>query len=132
MKNFLISLVLVFVAAFAMGQAPAPPDKDKRKVAPGTAQTAPTLPPGVTISEPSYLFPVEERIKIRDLQVEYDELEIDNQRMLLKVEQNKARQAAAMDAIRLAAWQFAQAKKISTELYELDPKKIEFVKKKVK
>src|SRR5450759_559923 len=110
-------LLYVLVAAVALGQAP----QDK-----GRAVDLPLpspLAPAITVSEEdAYLFPPEERLKVRDLQHEYDQLEIDTQKMQVKIEQNKARQAAAMDAIKLAAYQFSQAKKINLELYELDPK----------
>ena len=84
------------------------------------------------VDVPSYPFPLEERDKIRDLQHEFDQIEIENQRMLVKIEQNKARQAAALDAMRLAAFRFAESKKINLDLYELDPAQISFNKKKAK
>ena len=99
------------------------------KAAPAAAAPSPA-PPSITIGEESYPFPLQERDKIRDQQHEYDQIEIENQKMLLKIEQNKARQTAVMDDIRLTAFQFAQAKKINLDLYELDPAKISFVKKK--
>lgn len=99
------------------------------KAAPAAAAAPLSAPSGVTIGEESYPFPLQERDAIRDQQHEYDQIEIENQKMLLKVEQNKARQAAIMDAIRLQAFQFSQTKKINLDLYELDPSKISFVKK---
>jgi hypothetical protein len=79
---------------------------------------------------PSYPFPLAERDKIRDLQHEYDQIEIENQKMLLKVEQNKSRQSALLDAMKLNAFKFAESKKINLDLYELDPAQISFNRKK--
>ena len=90
-----------------------------------------STPGGITIGEESYPFPLQERDKIRDQQHEYDQIEIESQKMLLKIEQNKARQAALVDGIRLVAFQFSQTKKINLDLYELDPAPISFVKKKL-
>lgn len=113
----------VLLAACALGQASPDP---KGKAAP------PTPPAGITVSEPAFLFPVEERIKIRDLQVEYDDLEIENQKILLKVEQNRQRQAVIMDGIKMDAYQFAQTKHINLEAYQLNTKDITFEKKRAK
>ena len=90
------------------------------------------LPPGVTISDPSYPLPLEERDKIRDLQHEYDQIEIENQKMLVKIEQNKARQSTIVDAEKVAAFTFSQKKKIDLDQYDFDPAQISFVKKKAK
>jgi hypothetical protein len=96
------------------------------------SKPAPTPPPGLIVSEASYPFPLAERDKIRDLQHEYDAIEIENQKMMVKIEQNKARQSALVSSIQLAAWEFSQAKKIDIgeNGYEFDPAKISFVKKK--
>jgi hypothetical protein len=124
--HWLIRLAQVLVSVFALGQAPQAKPKDKAPDPP----IPHSLPLGITLSEPAFLFPVEERGKVRDIQFEYDQLEIDSQRMLVKIEQNKARQAALMDTLKQAAFSFAQAKHIDLERYELDPKDIKFVKKK--
>lgn len=120
MKIVAGSLSVLLLCVGLLGQSP-----PKKPASP--SPNAPTL----IVSEASYPFPLEERDKIRDQQHEYDQIEIENQKMLLKIEQNKARQAAVMDAIRLQAYQFAQTKKVNLDLYELDPAQISFVKKKV-
>jgi hypothetical protein len=121
--NILRHIFAVLVACAGLLAQSAP------KTAPPAATHSPA-PASITIGEESYPFPLQERDKIRDQQHEYDQIEIENQKMLLKIEQNKARQAAVMDAIRLTAFQFAQTKKINLDLYELDPAPISFVKKK--
>jgi hypothetical protein len=126
MKRLLISLPLL--AAFAFGQAPPLPKADKGKVAPA----AQALPPGVTDTITAYLLPDPTKLAIRDGQLEWDELEIDIQKMQVKIEQNKQRQKDISDAIRLQAYQFTQAKQIDLTLWELDPKQLKFVKKKAK
>jgi len=129
-----LSLLSAFLllAPCALGQAgqASPPEKDKAKAA--TIPAAPTPPAGITVSEPSFLFPVEERIKIRDLQVENDELEIENQKMLLKIEQNKTRQGLIMDGIKADAYQYAQTRHVNLEVYQLNLKEITLDKKRAK
>jgi len=113
MKSLLPVLALLSVAAVAQQKPVAPPS-------------------GMTTEAVAYPFPLEERDKIRDLQHEYDQIEIEDQKMLVKIEQNKARQAALLDAMRLAAFKFAESKKINLDLYELDLAQIGFTKKKIK
>lgn len=93
--------------------------------------TAPSPAPVVS-SEDAYALPLAERDKFRDLQHEIDSIEIENQRMLVKIEQNKARQAQIVSQEQLIAWDFAQARKIDLSTYELDPNQIRFKKKPVK
>lgn len=82
-----------------------------------------TVPPaGVTVSAESYLFPAEDKLKIRDYQYESDQLEISNQVMLTKIEKNKERQKEIEDSIRLIALNFLTSRKIPVDLYELDLK----------
>lgn len=132
MKNVsLFIVVVVLFATLALGQTQPKATAPVRAPAAASAPD-PKLPPGVTLSDPAFLFPAEEKIKIRDLQFEYDELEIDSQKMLVKVEQNKARQAALLDAIKMAAYQFAQKKNLSLDLYDLDAKEVKFTKRKAK
>jgi hypothetical protein len=96
---------------------------------PALAQkVTPAAAPVVEVS--AYPFPLAERDQIRDLQHEHDQLEIDTQKMLVKIEQNKARQAADVDAMKLIAFRFADSKKINLDLYELDPAQVSFIRKK--
>lgn len=93
---------------------------------------AATPAPKITTLELEYSFPLKERDAIRDLQHLDDQIEIDNQKMLVKIEQNKARQKAARDGELQVALQFAEDKHIDLSLYELDPADIRFVRKKAK
>jgi len=117
MKRLLFILPVVFIG-LALGQKP-------------SKATAPVAAPAVTDTT-VYPLPLEDHARIRDFQHEYDQLEIENQKKLLEIEQNKARQAALLDAIRLRAYNFAQAQHIDLDLYELDPARISFVRKKAK
>lgn len=93
----------------------------------------PPVPPGAasaTVDETAWPLPLAERDKIRDLQHENDQLEIENQKMLLKIEQNKARQAALIDQEMLIATGFAHSKNLDPAQVELDPAKIVLRKKK--
>jgi hypothetical protein len=115
----LIVLCLAFDLA-TIASAQNPPKKDVAK--------AP--PPAVIDETTAYLLPVDEKLKIRDLQLEYSELEAQNQKLLVQVEQNKQRQHDVADAIRTIAYQFAQAKQIDLKVWEIDAKELKFVKKK--
>lgn len=90
------------------------------------AQNAgPAAPPAITETT-LYLLPPDLRAKIRDAQFEWDELEIDNQKMLVRAKENKARQDALMADIMKIATQAAQDKKIDLKVYELDSKTLKF------
>jgi hypothetical protein len=140
--HWLIRLVHILVSALALGQSPQPKAQEKPPSPPASGPAAPVLSPPVVKASPapptpdvveseSYPLPLAERDKVRDLQHEYDQIEIENQKMLVKVEQNKARQSALVDALKLAAFQFSQLKKIDLDQYEFDPAQIRFVKKKL-
>ena len=121
MKRVLFSLIFLFVAAFALGQAKAP-----AHAAPVPSSTS---APAITETT-SYLLPVELQKQFRDSQLEWDELEIDTQKMLVKIEQNKARQVVLGDAQRKAAYQYAMDKKIDLGANDLDAKDLKFVPRK--
>lgn len=90
---------------------------------------APTPPP--VIEETSFPLPLELRDKFRDLQHQNDSLEIENQKMLVKIEQNKAKQSAILDQETQIASQFGRDKKLlDLSLYELDPAPVVLRKKK--
>lgn len=119
--NRLLFILTVLLCGFASGQKLAPK---------APAQVA---PPPVVTDTVSYPLPVEEHAKARDFQLQWDELEIDNQKMLLKIEQNKAQQATDMDEIRRIFFQFAELRQIDLHGFEPDAKDLKFVaKKKVK
>ena len=88
------------------------------------------FPAGVTDTLTAYLLSDDMKLKIRDGQLEYSELEGDSQKMLLKVEQNKARQKEITETIRTLAYQFALSKQIDLKVWEIDAKELKFVKKK--
>ena len=113
MKRLLRWFIFFFAATLAPAQSKAP-------IVP--AVTAPSAPPILVI-------PDTQRIKIRDAQLDWDELEVENQKALLKVEQNKAKQIELMASIRKVAFEFAQKAQIDLAQYELDPHTLEFVRK---
>lgn len=117
--------LLLIVAAALCGLAPAQQNNAKTPAVVRPPAAAPVIVESII-----YPFPPEEHSKIRDLEHENDQIEIENQKMLLKIEQNKARQSVLVDAVRSAAFQFAQAKRIDLDQYELDLGQIRFVKKK--
>jgi len=116
--NILRHILAILIACAGLLGQTAP------KAAPAPATDGPTAAPtSITIGEESYPFPLQERDKVRDQQHEYDQIEIENQKMLVKIEQNKARQAALLDEIRLGAFQFAQTRKsISISTNSIQPR----------
>lgn len=116
--KYVLRLILLHIVPFALWAQNAPP----AKVAPA--------PPGVTLSEPIYPIPIEDRAPMRDLQVQWDEIEIDSQRKLLEIEKNHEKQTQIMDQLKVLAIKFAQKKQINLDLYEIDPKELKFVKRK--
>jgi TolA-binding protein len=138
--KLLLSIFCLTATALSFAQAPgptagkpAPPAAAAAAgaTAPVAGKPAPAAPgvPVVTSEMVAYLLPPEVRSQIRDGQIEWDELEIDTQKMQVKIEQNKARQKDLTDGIRIAAYRFAQEKQIDLTLWELDPKALKFVKK---
>jgi len=106
-------LILLFAAALAIAQGKPKPE------APAASDT---------IS--AYLVPDDLKLKIRDAQLEWQELEADTQAKLVQIEKNKARQKDVTDEIRILAYQFAQRKQIDLKVWEIDAKQLKFVKKK--
>jgi hypothetical protein len=97
------------------------------------APAPPVISPAVTTTvDTVFPLPLAERDKFRDLQHENDAIEIENQRMLVKIEQNKARQAALVDQEMAIASKFGREKSLDLAEYELDPAPIALRKKKVK
>lgn len=78
----------------------------------------------------AYLFPPEQKAELRDLQYQGDQLEIQNQKLLMQIEQNKEKQNALIDQMKEVAFEYAQKRKIDLSLYELDPVQMKFAKKK--
>jgi len=118
MKSTLLVLALLG-AGLAVAQQKAKP------------AVVPPAPP-VVVEETVYPLPLELRDKFRDLQHENDALEIDNQKMLVKIEQNKARQSAIVDQETEIASQFGRDKNLDLAKYELDPSQVALRRKKTK
>lgn len=78
----------------------------------------------------AYLLPIELQKQIRDLQLEYSEIESANQTMLVKVEQNKEKQRDDTQAIQKLWYDFAVSSAIDLKFWEPDPKMLKFVAKK--
>jgi hypothetical protein len=78
----------------------------------------------------TYPFPVDVARKVRDRQLEWDELEIANQKMLVIIEQNKQKQKADEDEIAKLAYKVASDLKVDLSLYEGDARELKFVPKK--
>ncbi len=114
-------LVLLALCAFAPAQ-----QKAAKLPTP-----APVPSPAIT-EETSWPLPLAERDKFRDLQHEDDQIEIENQKMLVKIEQNKARQQAIVEEEANIATVFARSKNLEPSQVELDPAKIVLRKKKAK
>lgn len=143
MKHFFLFLVLALAPAFDRGmeaqtsEPPSPPSASKSKPAPTPASVkAPTPPralaadvkalpptPVVTDELTAYLYPPDDRKESRDLQLEWDELELVTLR-------NTARQLEITAKLRKIAMHIVDDKKIDLKLFELDSKELKFVKKK--
>jgi hypothetical protein len=118
--------IIFLLVTFLCGIAPA-----QQKPAKAHGPAAPVISPSVTV-ETVYPLPLAERDKFRDLQHENDAIEIENQRMLVKIEQNKARQATLVDQEMAIASQFGREKNLDLGQYELDPAPVALRKKKAK
>lgn len=87
------------------------------------------VPPVAATAEVAYELSADDKDKALHIQLNWDDLEIENQKALLKVEQNKAQQAALMNAFQVIAFNHAQKQKIDLNLFELDSRQLKFVKK---
>lgn len=87
-------------------------------------------PAPVVSSEDAYALPLAERDKFRNLQHEHDSIEIENQKMLVKIEQNKARQTQIVSQEQMIAWDFSQSRKIDLSINDFDSIQLRFNKKK--
>jgi hypothetical protein len=145
MKHFLL-FVLVVASAFVSGeyaQAQAQTQKSGPVASPAQSKDVPSLPKSTALPAPvlpvvtpampdppsgvtestSYLYPVEEGRKTRDLQLEWDELEISSMK-------NKDRQAEITTELRTIAQQVVTKLKIDMNLFEINAKDLKFVPKK--
>ena len=97
---------------------------------PPQANPPAALPAGITVSDPIYPIPLEDRDPMRDLQLQWDEMELDNQKKLVEIEKNHQKQQQLMDQLKVLAIKFAQKKQINLDVYDLDPKDLKFAKRK--
>lgn len=80
----------------------------------------------------AYLFSAEEKAQLRDLQYQGDQLEIQIQKQMLQIEQEREKQNALVDQMKELAFEVAQRRHIDLGQYELDPITMKFVRKKTK
>jgi hypothetical protein len=127
-------IVLILIALCGFGRAQHAPKAPTPKP-PLIDLAAPVVPQSTSSSttvETVFPLPLELRDKFRDLQHENDSIEIENQKMLVKIEQNRARQALLVDRETAIASEFGRSKQLDLAQYELDPAPIALRKKKAK
>ncbi len=120
---------LIFAGAVLCATAPA---QKKAASAKPTAPASAPAPSSAVSDTIAYPLPLEQRDKIRDLQHENDQLEIENQKMLVQLERNHARQALLVDQMTIIATQFAREKNLDLTQVELNPATVALQKKKAK
>jgi len=123
-------IFLILIALCGFGRAQHAPKAPIPKP-PLIDLAAPVAPQSATV-ETVFPLPLELRDKFRDLQHENDSIEIENQKMLVKIEQNRARQALLVDRETAIASEFGRSKQLDLAQYELDPAPIALRKKKAK
>jgi hypothetical protein len=114
-------ILIILVALCGFGRAQHAPK--------AAAPAAPAVSPVVTVVETVYPLPLDQRDKVRDLQHENDSIEIENQKMLVKIEQNKERQALIVDRETMIFSDFGRGKQLDLVQYEADPAQIALRKK---
>lgn len=87
-------------------------------------------PIGVSTSVPFYTVDKDFRIKIRDLEFDANQLEIEIQTLGKKIEEDKAKEAEIWRKVSQAAAAYAEDKKIDPTKYDFDVKEIKFPQKK--
>ena len=95
------------------------------------AQNAtPAARSSVIVSTESCPLPLEEHAKFRDLQHQIDQLEIDIQKMQVRIEQDKQRQALVFEQEQAILNTFFDVKHINRDSYEFDPVELKATPKK--
>jgi hypothetical protein len=119
-----IAILLLLSSALCAQKA------DKKAADPKATAPPKVSPTGVSIGLPFY--PVDDafRLKIRDLEYKSDQLEIDIQRMKVKIEEDKAEQAAVWKEIGKEAAQYAKDHTIDPDKYDFDGAEVKFPQKK--
>jgi TolA-binding protein len=77
-----------------------------------------------------YPFPLDRHSQIRDLQHKNDQLEVEIQKLEVKIAEMRGKQEVIVEAEKMIALQYAQEKKLDLGTVELDPADIKFVEKK--
>jgi hypothetical protein len=125
--KLLTNKLLAFAALFLLSVG-----ASAQQPKPIAAQAKPIGPQPVNSSAGTfYPLPADPRGKIRDLQYQWDQLEIQNQKLLLQVQQNQQKQRDLMDGEKRVAWDYANDKRIDLGLFELDPDDVKFIPKKI-
>lgn len=124
-----LGIVLFGIMLFVVGAGLAQEKKAAPPVAPKAVEA---IPPVVTSVATFYPFPPEEKLKVRDLQFQADQLEIEIQKLQVRIEQNKYKQAEALNQIRSIAFDFATKKKIDVDKFELDLGEVRFRERQAK
>ena len=113
------------ILCLASAIAPAAFAKDKPKAAPAAA------PPVAASTGIYYPVPPDVAEQLRARQYENDQLEIENQRMQVKIEQNRQRQQELGFEMQGIAFDYATAKHIDLNLFQLDMRnEVKFVERK--
>ena len=102
----ILCLVFSLFCGFTMAQKAAPP----------RAASAP-----VVVSSEAYPLPLEDHAKFRDLQHQIDQLEIEIQKMQVRIEQAKQQQAFIFEQEQAMLTEFFDAKHLNRDTYEFDP-----------
>jgi hypothetical protein len=127
-----LPLFVIVSAAVALGQATADGTKAGKAKAPDApkASSSPASPTGVSIGLPFYAVDDAMRLKTRDLEYKSDQLEIEIQRMKVKIEEDKAAEAAIWKEIASAAAKYAQDHTIDPDRNDFDAAEVKYVQKK--
>jgi len=88
---------------------------------------APQAPyPGLIVSDPIYPFPPEKKVKFRDAQVAFLNLELEIKRHEIEIMECKLKQKDALQQMQGIAYDFAVDRKIDMGKYEMDGDKVEW------
>lgn len=104
--------------------------KVEKKAADASRASSPASPTGVSVGLTFYAVDDAMRLKIRDLEYKSDQLEIDIQRMKVKIEENKASEIAIWKEIGKAAAEYAKDKNIDPDKFDFDAAEPNYVQKK--
>lgn len=112
--------IAILVCLFA-GQASA---QKTDKTAPKASATE------VSLGQAFYSVDDAARLKVRELEFKSDQLEIEIQRLKVKIEEDKQDQAAVWKDLQSFAAQVAKDKNIDPALYDFDAAEVRFTRKK--